>query len=97
MGAKNNRAKQLKEARDRKKRKLDSAIDPTRSTNTEHQASEKVYTLEIGTNKNGYEDMLDKEWEDIFEKKNSESPSENDNTDKEDWDILYGKQKKSTG
>jgi hypothetical protein len=97
MGPKSNRAKQLKEARDRKKRKLDDTIDSTRSTDTERQASEETCTLEIGTDENGCEDVFDKEWEDIFEEEDSESPSEDDNTDEEDWDMLYGKQKKATG
>ncbi|KAF9128706.1 hypothetical protein BGX30_014220 [Mortierella sp. GBA39] len=56
MGAKSNRAKQQREARDRKKRKLDDTIDPTRSANTERQANEEACTLEMGTDENGCED-----------------------------------------
>ncbi|OAQ25009.1 hypothetical protein K457DRAFT_1823333 [Linnemannia elongata AG-77] len=78
MGAMNNRTMHLKEARYRKKRKLDSANDPTRSANTERQASEEA----LGR---------------YFEEADSESPSEDDNTDEEGWDMLYGNQKKSTG
>ncbi|KAF9551930.1 hypothetical protein EC957_000130 [Mortierella hygrophila] len=43
MGVKSNRAKQLKEARDRKKLKLYGTIDPTSSANTERQANEEAY------------------------------------------------------
>ncbi|KAG0054111.1 hypothetical protein BGZ89_002716, partial [Linnemannia elongata] len=49
------------------------------------------------TYESGCEDMLDTEWGDIFEGADSEPPSEDDSTDEEGWDMLYGNQKKSTG
>ncbi|KAF9328104.1 hypothetical protein BGZ91_001150, partial [Linnemannia elongata] len=49
------------------------------------------------TDESGCEDMLDMEWEDIFEEADSEPPSEDDSTDEEGRDMLYGNQKKSTG
>ncbi|KAF9551377.1 hypothetical protein EC957_009261 [Mortierella hygrophila] len=89
MGAKNKKAKQLKEARDKKKRKQDDKTESTCSANIERQASEEACTSETGTDENGCEDVLDKGWEYIFEEEDSKFPSEDDDTN-EDWDMLYG-------
>ncbi|KAG9072327.1 hypothetical protein KI688_000097 [Linnemannia hyalina] len=78
MGAKSNRVKQLKEARDRKKRKLDDTIDPTPNAKPMKRRMELLRT-DAKT--------LDKEWEDVFEEEDNADSDSNSDPESEINDI----------